>query len=387
MNELYIDGDGRPPSTGCTTRQDDVTGVVITSAKKTFFAGGDLKLHGPGRPGRRARRLRAWPRHQGRAAPARDVRRPVVAAINGAALGGGLEIALACQPPHRCVDDPRSQIGLPEVTLGLLPGGGGVTRAVRLLGIQTALMDVLLRAPASSPARPRRRASSTSSSPTREELVPAAKAWIKANPRRRRQNPWDRQGYKMPGGTPSTPGARGDPAGVPGAAAQADQGRGLPRAAAIMCAAVEGARVDFDTASRIESRYLTKLVVNQGSKNMIQAFFFDLQAINAGSLRPTASRRTRRAKVGVLGAGMMGAGIAYVLRPGRHGGRPQGRRARARREGQGVLREAARQGHLARQAHRGEEGRAARPDHRRPRTRPTSPAATWSSRRSSRTRR
>src|ERR1700743_2222074 len=161
--------------------KDSVTGVVITSAKKTFFAGGDLKGM-----------INLGPENAGEAytnveSIMRDLRaletlgKPVVAAINGAALGGGLEIALACH--HRIAADVKgSQLGLPEVTLGLLPGGGGVTRTVRMLGIQTAFMSVLSQGTRFKPAKAKEIGLVDEVLPTVEELVPAAKAWIKANP-------------------------------------------------------------------------------------------------------------------------------------------------------------------------------------------------------------
>ena len=212
-----------------------------------------------------------------------------MAAINGAALGGGLEITLACH--HRIVvDDPKVELGLPEATLGLLPGGGGVTRTVRMFGIQSALMDILLQGTALQAGGgqgegPRRRAGRRAATTS----CPAAKKWIKANQDdpQAASNPWDRDGYKIPGGSPSSPALAAFLPGVPGDAAQADQGRASTRRPrAIMAAAIEGAQVDFDTASRIESRYLAQLIVGSNSKNMIQAFFFDLQAINSGLLRP-----------------------------------------------------------------------------------------------------
>ena len=236
--------------------------------------------------------------------------KPVVAAINGAALGGGYEITLACN--HRIlVDDPKVEVGLPEASLGLLPGGGGVTRVVRLLGIQDGLMNVLLQGTRFRPADALKNKLVDELVPTREELVPAAKAWIKANPESV-QNPWDAPGYKMPGGTPKTPALAAFLPAFPALLRKQLKGADYPAQRAILSAAVEGAQVDFDTASRIESRYLTNLIVNQGSKNMIQAFFFDLQAINSGSLRPQGIEPWKATKVGVLGAGMMGAGIAYV---------------------------------------------------------------------------
>ncbi|WP_345893880.1 3-hydroxyacyl-CoA dehydrogenase NAD-binding domain-containing protein [Nocardioides sp. TF02-7] len=203
------------------------------------------------------------------------------------------------------------KVGLPEATLGLLPGGGGVTRAVRKWGLQTALMDVLLQGTQFNPQQALEKGVVDELVATREELVPAAKKWIKANPDAG-LNPWDAPGYKMPGGSPKSPALAGFLPAFPALLRQQTKGAVYPATRAILSAAVEGAQVDFDTASRIESRYLTNLVVNQGSKNMIQAFFFDLQAIKSGSLRPKGVEPWKATKVGVLGAGMMGAGIAYV---------------------------------------------------------------------------
>ncbi|MFC5176393.1 3-hydroxyacyl-CoA dehydrogenase NAD-binding domain-containing protein [Nocardioides taihuensis] len=309
MNELYLDS-MKAAVDRLYDEVADVTGVVVASAKKTFFAGGNLKKMVQARPEDAAdvfamgeavkaglRRLEQYPR-------------PVVAAINGAALGGGYEICLACN--HRViVDDPKVEIGLPEASLGLLPGGGGVTRVVRMLGIQSALMDVLLQGTRFKPGPAREKGLVDELVATREELVPAAKAWIRANPDAA-QNPWDAPGYRMPGGTPSSPKLAAFLPAFPALLRQQTKGAVYPAQRAILSAAVEGAQVDFDTASRIESRYLTSLIVNQNSKNMIQAFFFDLQAINAGKLRPQGVPPWKATKVGVLGAGMMGAGIAYA---------------------------------------------------------------------------
>jgi 3-hydroxyacyl-CoA dehydrogenase/enoyl-CoA hydratase/3-hydroxybutyryl-CoA epimerase len=311
MTELYV-----ASMAGAVDRlhdeQDDVTGVVIASAKKTFFAGGNLRLMSQAtrddapqifalaeRVKAGLRRLETFPR-------------PVVAAINGAALGGGLEIALAAN--HRiAVDDPAVKIGLPEASLGLLPGGGGVTRTVRMLGLQTALMDVLLQGPQFDPRKAKEKGLVDELVASREELLPAAKAWVKAHADdpAAAQKPWDAPGYKMPGGSPTSPSLAQFLPAFPALLRKQLKGADYPAQKAILSAAVEGAQVDVDTASRIESRYLTKLIVDQSSKNMTQAFFFDLQAINAGSLRPDAVEPWQATKVGVLGAGMMGAGIAY----------------------------------------------------------------------------
>src|SRR5690606_41037841 len=123
---------------------------------------------------------------------------------------------------------------------------------------------------------------------------------------------WDRKGYKMPGGTPKSPALAGFLPAFPAMLRKQLKGANYPAPRAIMSAAVEGAQVDFDTASRIESRYFTQLVTGQNAKNMIQAFFLDLQAINGGASRPDGIAKQEIRKIGVLGAGMMGAGIAYV---------------------------------------------------------------------------
>ena len=236
----------------------------------------------------------------------------MVAAINGAALGGGFEIALACQ--HRIVvDDPSAVVGLPEATLGLLPGGGGVTRIVRMLGLQSGLMDVLLQGTRFKPADALAKGLVDEVVASRDDLVPAAKAWIleHRDDAEAASNPWDRQGYRMPGGTPQSPKLAAFLPAFPALLRQQTKGAVYPAQRAILSAAVEGASMDFDTASRVESRYLTKLLVGQNFKNMTQAFFFDLQAINAGKFRPEGVEKFQATKVAVLGAGMMGAGIAY----------------------------------------------------------------------------
>jgi 3-hydroxyacyl-CoA dehydrogenase/enoyl-CoA hydratase/3-hydroxybutyryl-CoA epimerase len=309
MNEHYAESMHRAVGR-LVAEQDSITGVVITSAKKTFFAGGDLKGM-----------IQAQPEDAGEffstvEAIKKDLRtletfgKPVVAAVNGAALGGGLEITLACH--HRVAADVKGLVvGFPEVTLGLLPGGGGVTRTVRMFGIQNAFMNVLSQGTRFKPAQAKEIGLVDEVVGTIEELVPAAKAWIKANPDAHTQ-PWDAKGYKMPGGTPSSPALAAILPSFPALLRKQLKGAPMPAPRAILDAAVEGAQVDFDTASRIESRYFTHLVTGQVAKNMIQAFFFDLQHITSGGSRPEGIGQTPIHKIGVLGAGMMGAGIAYV---------------------------------------------------------------------------
>ncbi|HET7351195.1 MAG TPA: 3-hydroxyacyl-CoA dehydrogenase NAD-binding domain-containing protein [Marmoricola sp.] len=292
--------------------KDEITGVVIASAKKTFFAGGDLKGMLAAGPDDAEAVFHMIEEIKADLRRLETLGKPVVAAINGAALGGGLEIALAAH--HRIVvDDDSVKLGLPEVTLGLLPGGGGVTRTVRMFGIQSALMDILLQGPQLKPSAAKEKGLVDDLVKSRDDLVPAAKKWIKANADdpAAASNPWDRDGFRIPGGSPSSPALAQFLPAFPAMLRKQTKGAVYPAARAIMSAAIEGAQVDLDTASRIESRYLAQLVTGSNSKNMIQAFFFDLQAINSGLLRPEGVPPFKATKVGVLGAGMMGAGIAY----------------------------------------------------------------------------
>ncbi|MGI5404102.1 3-hydroxyacyl-CoA dehydrogenase NAD-binding domain-containing protein [Streptomyces sp. CA-135486] len=288
--------------------QDSIRGIIFTSAKKTFFAGGDLKdmikvgpqdaqqVFDTGMDIKRALRT------------IETLGKPVVAAINGAALGGGFEIALACH--HRiALDAPGSRIGLPEVTLGLLPASGGVTRTVRLMGIADALLKVLLQGTQYAPQRALENGLVHEVAATNDEMIAKARAFIDAHPES--QQPWDVKGYKIPGGTPSNPRFAANLPAFPANLKKQTAGAPYPAPRNILAAAVEGSQVDFETAQTIEARYFTELVTGQISKNMIQAFFFDLQAVNSGANRPAGIEQREVRKVAVLGAGMMGAGIAY----------------------------------------------------------------------------
>ncbi|MFI7115505.1 3-hydroxyacyl-CoA dehydrogenase NAD-binding domain-containing protein [Amycolatopsis sp. NPDC049868] len=290
--------------------KDNITGVVLTSAKKTFFAGGDLNDLIQAKPENAAEITESSGLMKGQMRRLEQLGKPVVAAINGAALGGGLELALATH--HRIAADVKgSQIGLPEVTLGLLPGGGGVVRTVRLLGIQSALLNVLLQGQRHRPAKAKELGLVHELVGTVEELVPAAKAWIKANPEGGVQ-PWDVKGYKIPGGTPSNPSFAANLPAFPANLRKQIKGANMPAPRAILAAAIEGSTVDFDTAITVETRYFISLATGQVSKNMTKAFFFDLQSINSGGSRPEGFEKYTAKKVGVVGAGMMGAAIAYV---------------------------------------------------------------------------
>lgn len=287
--------------------KDSIAGVIITSAKKTFFAGGDLN--------ELVKVTKADAREfydgilvlKGQLRRLENLGKPVVAAINGAALGGGWEICLACQ--HRiALDDKGVQLGLPEVTLGLLPGGGGVVRMVRLLGIEKAL-PYLLEGKKVDAQGALKAGLIHDIASSRDDMLAKARAWIAANPAAKQ--PWDVAGYKIPGGTPSSPNVAQMLSIAPSVLRDKTKGC-FPAPEKILCAAVEGAQVDFDTAHVIEARYFTELVTGQVAKNMIGTFWFQLNEINAGKSRPQGFPQSQTKKVGVLGAGMMGAGIAYV---------------------------------------------------------------------------
>ena len=308
MNAAYVDSMDATLDR-LEAEQDSIAGVIITSAKKTFFAGGDLNLLRAVRPEDAAEFNAGMDRVKGQLRRLETLGKPVVSAIGGAALGGGLEITLATH--HRiAVDDPRIKLGLPEVSLGLLPGAGGVTRTVRMLGIADALMKVLMKGDRMVPGKALKVGLIDELVSTPEELVPAAKAWIAANPEA--GQPWDQPGHRIPGGTPSSKGMDQLLPAIPANVRKQTHGANFPAPRAIIAAAVEGAQVDFDSALKIEGRYLTSLATGQVAKNMIQAFFFDLQEVSGARGRDTSGEPAKVQKVVVLGAGMMGAAIAFV---------------------------------------------------------------------------
>ncbi len=292
--------------------KDEITGVVFTSAKQTFFAGADLNDLKRATPADTAEIAEMVRTNKAMLRRIETLGVPVVAAVNGAALGGGLELCLACH--HRvAVDDPKVKLGFPEVKLGLLPGAGGVARTVRMFGIVNALMGLLLQGQELRPGKALEFGLIDEVVATPEELVPAAKKWIAAQDGADfAGQPWDQKGYKIPGGTPSSPKLAMNLPAFPANLRKQLKGANYPAPLHIMAAAVEGAQVDFDNASEIEGRYFVDLVTGQVAKNMIQAFFFDLQRATGSRGRPDDLETFRPAKMVVLGAGMMGAAIAYV---------------------------------------------------------------------------
>lgn len=285
--------------------EEPLAGVILTSAKKTFLAGADLeRLLQRGDPEEAfngSEQLKA----SFRAMETLGV--PVVAAINGAALGGGLELALACH--YRvAMDNPKIKIGFPEVTLGLIPGGGGIARLPRMIGLQNSF-PYLMEGKQVDPQQAKAAGIINELATDGDDMMAKAKAWILAHPRS--AQPWDQPGYRMPGGDLRRPQVAQMLAIAP-AMLRKKTYRNYPAPEAIMSAAVEGALVDFDTASRIESRYFAQVAAGQVAKNMINTFWFQLNQIKAGESRPKDIEPIDTRKVGVLGAGMMGHGIAYV---------------------------------------------------------------------------
>ncbi|UVE94986.1 3-hydroxyacyl-CoA dehydrogenase NAD-binding domain-containing protein [Dietzia sp. B32] len=312
MNARFID-DFAATVDRIEAEKESIKGVVLTSAKKSFFGGGDLKSMIKAGPEQADELFERSMGIKGRMRALETCGVPVVAALNGAALGGGLELALACH--HRVIADARgAKVGLPEVTLGLLPGGGGIVRTVRMFGLAQAVPNILMSGRSFAPDKALK-AGLVDEVVESEKLLDAAKAWIKTDPEP--TQPWDRKGWTLPGGTISDPGLSGVLPSFPANMRKQTKGAPSPAPRAIMAAAVEGSQVDFATAEKIEARYFVSLVTGPIAKNMIQAFFFDMQHCSSGGARPKAADgseipRTQFTKVGVLGAGMMGAGIAYV---------------------------------------------------------------------------
>ncbi len=283
----------------------NVKGIIITSGKKEFLAGADIDgvfaITDPKLAYDLAEQYKALLRRLEKCG------RPVVAALNGTALGGGLELALACH--YRvAIDDPKSKFGLPEVKLGLLPGGGGTQRLPRLIGIQAALQP-MLEGKEFKASEAKAAGIINELATDKADLLAKAKAWALANPKA--IQPWDDKKFKFPGGDSKSPGMVQLFAIAPSMAHAKTQGN-YPAADNILSCVYEGGVVDFDTACRIESRYFADLVVSQVSKNMIGTLWFQLNAINKGKSRPEGVPKSTVKKLGVLGAGMMGAGIAYV---------------------------------------------------------------------------
>ena len=288
-----------------------IRGIVLTSAKSTFFAGADLKATMRLTPADAPAVYAGIERVKQDFRTLETLGRPVVSCLNGTALGGGWEVALVGH--HRiAVDDARIQFGLPEVTLGLLPGASGVTKMTRhlgLLGAQPYLVEGQLFSPKDALALGLVHALVAPGAKAQAEMQAQALAWINANPTA--QHAWEAKDYKVPGGTPANPKVAAMLPVAPAMLKKQTRGR-YPAPEAILACMVEGLQVDVPTALRIESRYLAQLITGPNARAMINTFFFNMNAIKSGQSRPGKAQRYKPARVGLLGAGMMGAGIAYV---------------------------------------------------------------------------
>ena len=284
--------------------EEGLKGVVMASAKGTFFAGADLKELEQVQPGSEQALFDMFEKLKLQLRRIEKLPVPVVAAINGAALGGGLEICLACN--HRIAwNSPKVVLGLPEVTLGLLPGAGGIVRTIHKIGLDRAL-PLLLEGVKFGAAEGKDLGIIDAVVDTREELVPAAKAWIKQNPGTGIK-PWDMKGYKLiPAGSTiallQSAGAR-----------YFAKHRGLlPAPERILSVAHDTYVVNFDTALRIETRGLIELLMTPEAKNQINSNFLQLNKVNSGASRPQGIDKSKLEKVGIVGGGKMGQGIAHA---------------------------------------------------------------------------
>ena len=288
---------------------DAIKGAVLTSGKASgFCAGADLGDMAGGMlaGGSLQEAYDAGWKLNGALRALETCGKPVAAAINGLALGGGLELTLACH--YRVVaDDSKIQLGLPEIKVGLFPGGGGTQRLTRLIGVQAAMTAMS----AGSSWRPNdaKGAGVVHEVVARGTEVDAAKAWIKGGGKA--VQPWDDKGFKQPGGGPYHP--AGIQSFLVGNAMLRKQSYGnYPAVLNLMKAVYEGIQVPMDAALRIETRYFIKTLMTPQAQAMIRSLFLSKQELDKGAVRPAGVPKSDPKKVTVIGAGMMGAGIAYV---------------------------------------------------------------------------
>ena len=288
-----------------------IKGAVFTSGKKSgFCAGADLgELSSGGMTGGEAGLQALFDACFALNKAFRALEtcgKPLAAAVNGLALGGGLELALACH--YRVVaDNPKIQLGLPESKVGLLPGAGGTQRLPRLIGAMKAL-PLMLEGKSVSPQEALSLGIVHEVLPA-EEIVAAAKKWIST--KGDAVAPWDKKEFKIPGGGPYTPAT--SQVFIMGNAMLRKQSFGnYPAQINIMKCVYEGMQVPIDAALRIESRYFAKTASTPQARGMIRTLFLSMDQLGKGASRPAGIEKSDAKKVAVLGAGMMGAGIAYV---------------------------------------------------------------------------
>ncbi|MFN4173179.1 MAG: 3-hydroxyacyl-CoA dehydrogenase NAD-binding domain-containing protein [Pseudorhodobacter sp.] len=294
-----------------------VKGIILTSAKKDFAGGMDLNViarmrdeggaEGIFNGVMRMHQILRKIERAGMDPKTLKGGKPIVAALPGTALGIGLELPLSC---HRIIaaDNPKAKIGLPEIMVGIFPGAGGTTRLVRKLGAMMAA-PFLLEGKLSDPKGAKAGGIIDEVVPA-DELLSRARDWILNAKEADLVKPWDAKGYKMPGGTPYHP--AGFMTFVGASAMVHGKTMGVyPAAKALLSAVYEGALVPFDLALKIEARWFTSVLMNPSSTAMIRSLFINKEALEKGANRPEAPDQTVK-KVGIIGAGMMGAGIAYV---------------------------------------------------------------------------
>ncbi len=287
-------------------QDESVKGVILTSGRSMFMPGADLReLKGLGEnPEQQLKDALVMQQHF------RSIEtggKPFVAAINGTAMGGGLELCLVCH--HRIVlNNTRIKLGFPESKVGLLPGGGGTVKAPYLMGIQNALM-YLLQGKEVRPQQALKDGLVNEIAENQEELIQKAKDWILANPNP--SQPWDNKKYKIPGGGFWSPNGVQTLIGAVGNVSKMTHGN-YPAQRSILQVIHDGLQIPIDRALEIEARHFTKLLGSKEAKNMIRTGFMGIQAAKKGKARPKDEPKYEVKKLGILGAGMMGAGIAYV---------------------------------------------------------------------------
>ncbi|KUJ82280.1 3-hydroxyacyl-CoA dehydrogenase NAD-binding domain-containing protein [Ruegeria profundi] len=299
---------------------DEVKGIVITSGKEGSFAGGmdlntlaTIRQEAGDEPAQALFDFVMGGHHilrklelAGMDPKTKKGGKPIACAINGTCAGIGTEIALACH--HRVMtDNPKAKIGLPEILLGIFPGGGGTMRYSRMVGAMAAA-PVLLEGKMMDPKKAK---GAQLIDAVADDPVAAAKEWVLNAKDADLVKPWDAKGYKMPGGAPYHPAGFMTFVGASAMVHGKTQGA-FPAAKALLSSIYEGALVDFDTALRIEARWFTSILMNPSSSAMIRSLFLNKEALEKGAVRPKDVPDQRVKKVGVLGAGMMGAGIALV---------------------------------------------------------------------------
>ncbi|MEM6412294.1 MAG: 3-hydroxyacyl-CoA dehydrogenase NAD-binding domain-containing protein [Pseudomonadota bacterium] len=299
---------------------DAIKGLVISSGKPSgFCAGADLGEMNESAGGGKSpedmteAELKAMQFERGFALnkTLRELEtcgKPVACALNGLALGGGLEVALACHYRVAANDNLKIQFGLPEAKIGLLPGAGGTQRLPRLIGVQAALEYILQGKPMK--ADKAAALGVVNELAAGEETVAKAKEWVLANPNAKA--PWDMDGFKIPGGVVhKSPGA-GQVATMANAMLAAQSYGNYPAQKNILSCVYEGLQVPIDAGLRIETRYFINTQQRPEAKAMIRSLFLNMQALSKGGNRPAGFEKTEFKKVAVIGAGLMGAGIAYV---------------------------------------------------------------------------